>query len=88
MKRTMLSMKEVAQELGMSVQSIRGVYWRKDIPGYRIRKCCASIWTGSSENFRPKGCRGSYDHAALDRRRSRRRAQQYRPRLVKRGRKF
>ena len=38
MKRTLLSVKEVAQELGVSVQSIRRAYWRGDIPTYRISK--------------------------------------------------
>ena len=38
MKPTKLSVKEVAQELGVSVQSIRRAYWRGDIPAYRICK--------------------------------------------------
>ena len=38
MKRTLLSVKEVAQELGVSVQSIRRAYWRGEIPAYRISK--------------------------------------------------
>ena len=38
MKPTLLSVKEVAQELGVSVQSIRRAYWRGDIPAYRICK--------------------------------------------------
>jgi len=36
MKPTLLSVKEVAQELGVSAQSIRRAYWRGDIPAYRI----------------------------------------------------
>ena len=36
MKTTLLSVKEVAQELGVSAQSIRRAYWRGDIPAYRI----------------------------------------------------
>ena len=36
MKPTKVSVKEVAQELGVSVQSIRRAYWRGDIPAYRI----------------------------------------------------
>ena len=36
MKRTLLSVKEIAQELGVSVQSIRRAYWRGEIPAYRI----------------------------------------------------
>ena len=38
MKPTLLSVKEVAQELGVSAQSIRRAYWRGDIPAYRISK--------------------------------------------------
>ena len=38
MKPTKLSVKEVAQEFGVSVQSIRRAYWRGDIPAYRICK--------------------------------------------------
>ena len=38
MKSTLLSVKEVAQELGVSAQSIRRAYWRGDIPAYRISK--------------------------------------------------
>ena len=36
MKPTLLSVKEVTQELGLSAQSIRRAYWRGDIPAYRI----------------------------------------------------
>jgi excisionase family DNA binding protein len=36
MKPTLLSVKEVAQELGVSAQSIRRAYWRGEIPAYRI----------------------------------------------------
>ena len=38
MKRTLLSVKEIAQALGVSSQSIRRAYWRGDIPAYRITK--------------------------------------------------
>ncbi len=38
MKPRLLSVKEVAQELGVSAQSIRRAYWRGDIPAYRISK--------------------------------------------------
>jgi excisionase family DNA binding protein len=38
MKHTLLSVKEVAQKLGVSTQSIRRAYWRGDIPAYRISK--------------------------------------------------
>jgi len=36
MKPTLLSAKEVAQELGVSTQSIRRAYWRGEISAYRI----------------------------------------------------
>jgi hypothetical protein len=38
MKSTLLSAKELASELGVSVQSIRRAYWKGTIPGYRICK--------------------------------------------------
>ncbi len=38
MKSTSLSAKELAQELGVSVQSIRRAYWDGLIPGYRFHK--------------------------------------------------
>ncbi len=38
MKSTSLSAKELALELGVSVQSIRRAYWGGLIPGYRFQK--------------------------------------------------
>ena len=38
MTLTLLSVKEVVQELAVSAQSIRRAYWRGDIPAYRISK--------------------------------------------------
>ena len=38
MKSPSLSAKELAQELGVSVQSIRRAYWDGLIPGYRFQK--------------------------------------------------
>jgi len=38
MKRTLLSVKEIAQALGVSVQSIQRAYWRGDIPAFGISK--------------------------------------------------
>jgi hypothetical protein len=38
MKPTLLSVKELAQELGVSTQSIRRAYWDGLIPGYRFHK--------------------------------------------------
>ena len=38
MKPTLLSVKELAHELGVSVQSIRRAYWKGLIPGFRFQK--------------------------------------------------
>jgi hypothetical protein len=38
MKPVMLSVKELAHELGVSAQSIRRAYWAGLIPGYRLQK--------------------------------------------------
>jgi len=38
MKPTLLSVKELAQELGVSTQSIRRAYWDGLIPEYRFHK--------------------------------------------------
>jgi hypothetical protein len=38
MKPALLSVKELAHELGVSVQSIRRAYWHGLIPGYRFHK--------------------------------------------------
>jgi len=38
MKPVMLSVKELAHELGVSAQSIRRAYWDGLIPGYRFQK--------------------------------------------------
>ena len=38
MKPVLLSVKELAHELGVSMQSIRRAYWHGLIPGYRIHK--------------------------------------------------
>ncbi len=66
MKRT-LSVKEVAQELGASVQSIRRALARSH--SIASATCCGSIWIVPSRSFWPKDCQRSYDHAARDRRR-------------------
>ena len=66
MKRTLLSVKEIAQELGVSVQSIRRAYWRGDIPAYRISKILRFdlervqrifLAKGLSRIVRPRGAR-------------------------------
>ncbi len=38
MKPALLSVKELAVELGVSVQSIRRAYWKGLIPGFRFQK--------------------------------------------------
>ena len=66
MERTLLSVKEIAQELGVSVQSIRRAYWRGDIPAYRISKMLRFdlervqrifLAKGLSRIVRPRGAR-------------------------------
>ena len=68
MKRTMLSVKEVAQELGVSVQSIRRAYWRREIPAYLISKMLRFdldrvqrifLAKGLSRIVRPRGARSA-----------------------------
>ncbi len=55
MKRTLLSVKEIAQELGVSVQSIRRAYWRGEIPIYRISKMLRFDLDRAQRNFLAKG---------------------------------
>lgn len=55
MKPTLLSVKEVAQELGVSVQSIRRAYWRGEIPAYRISKMLRFDLTRVQQIFLAKG---------------------------------
>ena len=66
MKRTLFSVKEVAQELGVRVQSIRRAYWRGEIPAYRIstllrfdldRVQRIFLAKGLSRIVRPRGAR-------------------------------
>jgi excisionase family DNA binding protein len=68
MKRTLFSVKEVAQELGVSVQSIRRAYWRGEIPVYRIstmlrfdleRVQRIFLAKGLSRIVRPRGARSA-----------------------------
>lgn len=55
MKRTLLSMKEIFQELGMTVQSIRGAYWRGDIPASRIGNMLRFDQDRAQRSFLAKG---------------------------------
>jgi excisionase family DNA binding protein len=59
MKPTLLSVKEVAQELGVSVQSIRRAYWRGDIPAYRISKMLRFDLARVQQIFLAKGLPGA-----------------------------
>ena len=89
MERILLSVKEIAQELGVSVQSIRRAYWRGEIPAYRISKMLRFDLERSPANL--FGERLSEDRTTMRRVTAgncRRRATQKRPRSVKRGRNF
>ena len=55
MKRTLLSVKEIAQELGVSVQSIRRAYWRGEVPIYRISTMLRFDLDRAQRNFLAKG---------------------------------
>jgi excisionase family DNA binding protein len=86
MKPTLLSVKEVAQELGVSPQFIRRAYGRGDIPAYRISTMLRFDLERVQRMVLANG--GVEDRTT---RRSaiagggRRRAQPKRPRSVKRG---
>jgi excisionase family DNA binding protein len=86
MKPTLLSVKEVAQELGVSAQSIRRAYWRGDIPAYRI----STMLRFDLERVQRMVLANGGVEDRTTRRRAiaggrRRRAQPKRPRTVKRG---
>ena len=85
MKRTLLSVKEIAQALGVSSQSIRRAYWRGDIPAYRIIKILRFDLEPIQRIFCPSGCRGRTITQRAIAGQGRRRAQQKRPRSVTRG---
>ena len=59
MKRILLSVKEIAQVLGVSVQSIRRAYWRGEIPAYRISKMLRFDLERVQRIFLTKGLPGS-----------------------------
>jgi len=63
MKHTLVAMK--AQELGVSVQSIRRAYWRGDIPAYRLSKILRFDLARVQRILLTKGLAGSVrPHAA------------------------
>ena len=91
MKRTLLSVKELAHQLGISADSVYRAYRRKEIPAAQINrmirfdfeKVCQAMEKKArgmpNREDRKQGATGGA---------SRRRAQQKRPRSVKRGRNF
>ena len=88
MKPTLLSVKEVAQELGVSAQSIRRAYWRGEIPASRISTMLRFDLERVQQIFWQKGCEDRTTTRSATAGQGRRRAQQQRPRSVKRGRNF
>ena len=86
MKPTLLSVKEIAQEMGVSTQSIRRAYWKGDIPAFRVCKVLRFDLERVRGIFLAKGLpadRGS--EAARDRRRLPAARPAKRPRSVRRG---
>ena len=91
MKRTLLSVKELAHQLGISADSVYRAYRRKEIPAAQINrmirfdfeKVCQAMEKKArgmpNREDRTQGATGGA---------SRRRAPQNRPRPVKRGRNF
>ena len=77
MKPTLLSVKEVARELGVSTQSIRRAYWSGDIPAYRVNKMLRFDFERVQRIFLAKGLPGLVRRATGGA--SRRRAQQKAP---------
>ena len=55
MTRTLLSVKEVAQELGVSAQSIRREFWSEAIHAYRVNKMLRFDLERVQRIFLPKG---------------------------------
>ena len=88
MKRTLLSVKEIVQELGVSVQSIRRVYWRREVPAYRISTMLRFNLDHAQRILLAKGYQRSHDHEVRDRRPRPAARPANRPRSVKRGRNF
>ena len=94
-KKELLTVKELAAELRMSLKSIQRAYRKEEIPvewlGRMARFDLAQVRRAMERNAtRPHASsqRHNSSSAGRDRRRSRRRAPQNRPRSVKRGRNF
>ena len=94
MKKELLTVKELAAELRMSLKSIQRAYRKEEIPvqwlGRMARFDLAKVRRAMERNGRSRMHRlnTKSNGAGRDRRRSRRRAPQNRPRSVKRGRNF
>ena len=89
MKPTLWSAKEVAQESDVSAQSIRRAYWRGEIPAYRISAMLRFDLERVQRIFmRKRVAEDRTTTRSATAGASRRRAQQKRPRSVKRGRNF
>lgn len=56
MKPTLLSVKEVSQDLSVSAQSILRAYWRGEIPAYRISTMLRFDLERVQRIFWRKGC--------------------------------
>ncbi len=88
MKRTLLSVKELAQELGISTDSVYRAYRSGEIPGAQIARTIrfdlqqVRLAMEQRANAMPNSQCGKRRATAGT---SRRRAQQKRPRSVKRG---
>ncbi len=93
-KKELLTVKELAAELRMSVKTIQRAYREGDILVQWLRRIArfnlAQSPTGDGTQWTKPHAPSQYqvNCAGRDRRRSRRRAQQNRPRSVKRGRNF
>jgi excisionase family DNA binding protein len=91
MKPTLLSVKELAQELGISTDSVYRAYRKKEIPAEQINRMIrfnlekVHRAMEKKANAMPNSQRSQQGATAGQ---GRRRAQQKSPRSVKRGRKF
>jgi hypothetical protein len=94
MKKDLLTVKELAAELRMSPKSIQRAYRKEEIPvqwlGRMARFDLAKVRRAMERNGRSRMRRlnGKSGNAGATAGASRRRAQQKRPRSVKRGRNF
>ena len=90
-RRTLLSVKELAAELGVSVDSIRRAFWNGRIPAFRICKILRFDLDQVRNAFQVGGLAAAVQAGAVRVRRSaiggasRRRAKRTSPRLGKTG---